>query len=233
MKIWRPPKRKRVGTMRFKGILFILILLSVYTVAEDKIYILVDNHIGFEGKSSVLQIYDKWCRVIMDECDNSPLCEMKFSIFMLGEEGVVTSKTYSMPGKPSKVIDKRACTNPGNMTQYEYRYLKPLRDSVSVFIESVPRPPFVDVAKGVNRVARESFRNGDTRTIYVVSNYKSLPEKYEAIEVTEFEEDRVPVKLYFTNVEDDKTLLNSTFKWNKNPKEVFTALRCYNSGEFK
>ncbi|MGC9316329.1 MAG: hypothetical protein ACP5G4_11985 [bacterium] len=217
--------------MRLKVILFTMLLLTVFAVAEDKIYLLVDNHIGFDGKTTVLQIFDKWCNEIEEDCDNSPLCGMKFSIYMLGEEGFGQSETFTMPEKPGSY--KLNC-NKGNWAQYKKK-LTAIRDSVAVFIESAPKPPYVNIAKGINRVARESFRDGDTRTIYVISDYKSLPEKYEAIEVTEFEEDGVPVRLYFTNVEDGKKLLNSTFKWDECPDStrVFEALRCYSSGEFK
>jgi len=217
--------------MRLKFL--ILLVLPALLLAEDKVYILVDNHLGFDGKSLVLSIFDRWSESINSDLDAKKSSEMsntKFSVYMLGENGITARQSFRFPINPP--LDFRKNITPGDRRRHADS-LSTLRSEVSSLIDNCPRPPIVDITKGINAISLESYRDGDTRAIWVVSDYQKLPKEYEPIRISEFEETGIPTRLYFTNVENWRKLINSDLRWDKNPEEVLEALRCYSPGEFR
>lgn len=225
--------------MRFNAPLLILLLLSIFVMAEDRVFVLVDNHIEFDGKTTTLQIYDKWCDNIrndLEEQNSSSLSNTKFSICLLGEEGITERQTFRFPINPPaiKILIGSPSISKGDMQRHADSLLI-IRNEIIAFIDAIPKASYTDLTKGVNSLAMELalLREEDLATIFVVSDYVKFPKKYDPIKVTEFEESGLPVKLYFTNVEDWKDLLNVKLRWDKDPSIVFEALRCYGPEEFK
>ncbi|RKZ31573.1 hypothetical protein DRQ36_01695 [bacterium] len=221
--------------MRFKLAVPMLLLLSIFVMAENRVMLLVDNHFGFDGKATTLQIFDKWCEIINNDLDRqntSSLSNTKFSIYMIGAEGLTDRETFRFPIDPPLDMFKKITKGD---RQRHADSLIIIRNDIISFIDSSPKTDFIDLTKALNTLAMELAlaRKEDLATIFVVSNYEKLPKNYDPVKVTEFEEAGIPTRLYFTNVEDWKNLLNVKLRWDKDPSDVFEALRCYSSGEFK